>query len=282
MITKVEQHHSSRLTNINCSIDNIQLQIINVYAHSGSKLKAQREKLFSDELIYYMQNNIDNLLLLGDFNCILSEKDSSSHVPYLYSSSLHKICKDLKLCDAHNILNKGLPQYTYIKKGYGSRIDKIYVNSLKNHISKFETISVAFSDHNAVKLNVELVNVNRINKYCYWKLNVSILENEDIDDLFRLSWDSLKKCKYKFSSVLEWWDYSKSQIAILFKRIGKELNSQKYGLLNYLEEQLKYFNHIHQTNPANGFTEITNIKARINNIKSTTYEGVRIRARIDW
>ena len=67
----------------------------------------------------------------------------------MYAPSLSNmiICKDLKLYDVHNICNKGLPQYTYIKNGYGSRLDKFYVNKLKNNLSRFETVPVYFSDH---------------------------------------------------------------------------------------------------------------------------------------
>ena len=57
---------------------------------------------------------------------------------------MKRICKDLRLYEVQDICNKGLPQYTYIKNGYGSCLDKFYVNKLKNNLNRFETMPVYF------------------------------------------------------------------------------------------------------------------------------------------
>ena len=166
-VSRVELHASSRIMIIKCELNNVLFDVINVYAHSGSNFKNERETLFNDELIYYLQNNVDNKILMGDFNSIISPKDSTSNASYLISESLKNLCNNLKLYDVHNIYNKGLVQYTYIKQGYGSRIDRIYVNKLRNHILYFDTIPVEFSDHHAVLLKIGIANVNLIQRQCY-------------------------------------------------------------------------------------------------------------------
>ena len=78
-VLRVELHASSRIMIIKCELNNVLFDVINVYAHSGSNFKNERETLFSDELIYYLQNNLDNTILMGDFNSIISPKDSTSN-----------------------------------------------------------------------------------------------------------------------------------------------------------------------------------------------------------
>ena len=154
-------HPSSRIMCMSIKINNLVFKILNVYGHSGPRLKTDRENLFSQEVPFYLQGNLDNVIFGGDFNCILSEKDVSNYHPYIMSNNLKLLCNDLKLYDIHNICNKHVPQYTYIKDGYGSRIDKIYVNKLKNNISNFCTVPVSHSDHHAVIFNSTITKVNR-------------------------------------------------------------------------------------------------------------------------
>ena len=280
-IVRVELHASSRIMHMKCELNNVYFDIINVYAHSGSNFKKERETLFSEEMLYYLQNNLDNTLLVGDFNCIISPKDSTSNASYLNSDNLKNICNNLNLYDAHNIYNKGLVQYTYIKRGYGSRIDRIYVNKLKNNILQFDTIPVEFSDHHAVLVKVDIANVYEIQRQSYWKLNASLLDDLNVYELFQNSWNVIKDAKNGFNNVLEWWDFAKTEVATLFQKVGKQLKAQKFGLLSCLEEKMKYYNYKHQSNPDKGYPEIIDIKAKLNKIKSESYEGLRIRARIE-
>ena len=192
-VVRAELHASSRIMHMKCELNNVFFDIVNVYAHSGSNFKNEREALFSEEMLYYLQNNIDNTLLMGDFNCIISPKDSTSNASYLNSENLKNICNNLNFYDAHNIYNKGLVQYTYIKRGYGSRLDRIYVNKLKNKILQFDTIPVEFSDHHAVFVKVGIASVNEIQRQCYWKLNTSLLDELDVEKLFKNAWIVIKK-----------------------------------------------------------------------------------------
>ena len=193
---------------------------------------------------------------------------------------MKRICKDLKLYDVHDIYNKGLPQYTYIKNGYGSRLDKFYVNKLKNNLNRFETIPVYFSDHHAVLFDINLANV--IKYYpCYWKFNASILDDKGVYELFKNSWNVYQNKKSNYPDILEWWENTKTDISQLFMKIGKLKGSERYGLLNFLEDQLKQLNYLHQADPNKAYDEMQSIKARINFIKEKSYEGIKIRARIN-
>ena len=278
-VLNVQLHPSSRIICMSIKINDLIFKIINIYGHSGPSLKTDRENLFLQELPFYLQGNLDNIIVGGDFNCITSEKDVSKYHSYIMSSSLKTICNDLKLYDIHNICNKGIPQYTFIKDGYGSRIDKIYVNKLKNSISNFSTVPVSHSDHHAVLFNLTITNINKY-KFTYWKFNASITEDKDVYELLNNSWTIFQSKQTHYLDILEWWDKIKIDTAKLFIKVGKLKNAQKYGLLNMLENELKNLNYEHQINPTKGYNEIQTVKAKINAIKDSFYEGVKIRARI--
>ena len=111
-IINVQYHHSSRIIHMTIKIDEFYFKILNIYGHSGPNLMKEREELFSEEMLYYLQGNLDNVIVGGDFNSITSGDDASHVYSYLMSNNMKRICKDLKLYDVHDFCNKGLPQYT--------------------------------------------------------------------------------------------------------------------------------------------------------------------------
>ena len=278
-IVHVQLHPSSRIMCLSIKINDYSFKILNVYGHSGPKFKTERDKLFVEELPFYLQGNLDNTILGGDFNCITHEKDVSKLRPYLMSNNLKAICNDLKLYDIHNLCNKGLTQYTFIKDGYGSRIDKFYVNKLKSNVSNFSTVPVSLSDHHAVIFNLTITNIIRY-KFSYWKFNASVTEDNEVYELLKNSWTIFQSKKRFGHNILEWWDTIKIDTARLFIKVGKMKNAQKYGLLNLLENELKNLSYSHNIDPNKGYNDIQLIKAKINVLKDSFYEGFKIRARI--
>ena len=222
-VIKVDYHDSSRIINIRINIKDNIYQLLNVYGHSGSNLKTERELLFSHELLFYLQNNLENVILGGDLNCIIRDIDAYNTYSYLKSESLKKIVSDLKLVDVHNVNGVQIPQYTFIKQGYGSRIDRFYVNKLKHHILDFETIPVSFTDHHAVLFKLNIPIVQKIARKSYWKFNNSFVDDKEIYALFKKSWEVYKRAKPQYSNPLVWWENTKLEIADLFKKKRKTL-----------------------------------------------------------
>ena len=52
------------------------IHLLNIYAHSNNV--KEREELFNYDLIYYLRNSLDNTILGGDWNCVLSQRDTES------------------------------------------------------------------------------------------------------------------------------------------------------------------------------------------------------------
>ena len=53
------------------------ITLLNVYAPSGTAKKAEREVFFTTDPLYLLRNVPENLLLGGDFNCVLDATDAT-------------------------------------------------------------------------------------------------------------------------------------------------------------------------------------------------------------
>ena len=218
-------------------------------------------------------------ILGGDFNCVLSERDTEANKANI-SKALLNLIRNLHLKDMWFAKNK-LPVYTYIRNNFGSRIDRLYANDLFNNVKSINTINVNFSDHSCVTCEIENDNLPKTGKY-YWKLNTALLELEDINDLFKVEWDRIKSSKGNYDNINLWWDkYAKREIKTFFIKIGKREIQNKYGLLKYLEFCLnKLYNDLNLTGKIN-YSEVKILKNRIDSIKTDILNGVRIRSRVD-
>ena len=79
-----------------CKYSNSTIQLVNIYAPSGSNKKAIREELFQNELLYFLRNNTKNLVIGGDWNSITSKRDCSNQETDLVSPALTQLKNNLK------------------------------------------------------------------------------------------------------------------------------------------------------------------------------------------
>ncbi|KAL9698866.1 hypothetical protein quinque_002307 [Culex quinquefasciatus] len=76
--------------------------LCNVYAPSGTALRAERERFFNGTLAYHLRHNTDHIVLAGDFNCVLRPCDSTSSNPSVVhnaESRLDRVYVSAGLCD---------------------------------------------------------------------------------------------------------------------------------------------------------------------------------------
>ena len=276
-IINYEYSANSRIISMKVNIYNQILHFVNVYAPSGSN-SYERDNLFQNDLLFYLRNNLCNTILGGDWNCVLSLRDTESKSAQV-SKALTNTIRSIQFKDAWFLKNKNI-EYTYIRNNFGSRLDRIYVKEIGNYITDIKVIHLSFSDHSGVIMNLDLPNIPKIGKY-YWKLNVSLLDRKDIKDKFKIEWDKMKTVINNYDSINIWWDmYAKKQIRDFFTNVGKEESQMRYGLLQFLECKLnKLYDNLNKTGVVD-YDEVQSIKNRINMIKTKILEGVKIRNRI--
>ena len=279
-IIQVEKSSDARIVSVKISVNNKQMHILNIYAPSGSKYHQEREDFFKTQILYYLRNNLSNTILCGDFNCIINIKDKTKRGTCPISKNLKTTINNLKLEDIWNVCNNNI-EFTYFRENYGSRIDRIYAGELKKQISSIYVKPVTISDHSCVMTEIDMDYNISLGKF-YWKLNIKLLDLENIEDDFVFFWNNLLKLKYKYENINEWWEYcAKVKIKCFFQKKGREESNMKYGLIKYLEWKLhKLYKILHDTGTLD-LKETKILKDKINNIKDDILEGVRVRARIN-
>ena len=272
-----EKSADSRILSIKLKIYNQFLHIVNVYAHSGSR-GTERDDLFNNELLYYLRNSLRDTYVDGDWNCILSKRDTNSDNAVI-SKSLLNVVRSLNLKDIWSLKNRHV-EYTYVRQDFGSRIDRAYVKDLSKYVSNVKTINVNFSDHSCLISEFKFPEFPQRGKY-YWKLNVSLVYDQEVKDRFKVEWNRWCSNKYKFNDINEWWDiYVKREIKSFFIREGKRINDKKYGLIQYLEYSLnRKYNQLNISGTLQ-YSEVKLLKDRIDDLKNEILEGVKIRSRI--
>ena len=71
-----EKSGDSRIISVKIKLYNNILQFTNVYAPSGSSLTVN-DDFFQKDLLYYSRGDIGNIILGGDYNCVIAKRDSS-------------------------------------------------------------------------------------------------------------------------------------------------------------------------------------------------------------
>ena len=277
-VKNYEMSANSRIISALLEVNNKPLHLINIYAPSGSK-NSDRDNFFNNDLTYYLRNNLDNTIIGGDFNCITESRDSSSSSTHVCKALSENFKKGLNMKDAWFICNRNV-EYTYIRQDYGSRLDRFYTKNLSNNVKSVIVKHISFSDHSCVQMEVKLSDI-KIGKF-YWKLNVSLLNETDIEDDFNLEWNRLKNLIDRYSGLNEWWERcAKKGIKEFFIKQGRIINQGRYGLLKYLEYSLNRLYNKNNIENKIDYKKVKQLKDRISGIQNDILEGVKIRSRIE-
>ena len=277
-INSYEMSADSRIISAFLEVYNKPLHLINIYAPSGSN-NSERDHFFSEDLIFYLRNNIDNTVIGGDFNCITSSRDSTSENTHI-CKALKDTFNSINMKDAWFTHNRDI-EYTYFRDNYGSRLDRFYVKKLSNDVKDIKVKHINFSDHSCIQMDVSLSNVHKSGKY-YWKMNITLLDNARIKELFSKEWMRLKIFLSRYKDINEWWELcAKKGIKSFFIKQGRIENQKKFGLLKYLECSLNRLLNKNSIENRIDFERVKCLKSRITDIKNDILEGVKVRSRIE-
>ena len=152
MCSVLEGVDAGRLLVANVLIHNLPWRIIVVYAYNEV---AQRENLFSQVRIH--ADTRFNVILLGDFNCVLHVRDRlpTRKIEDRSTDILKAIIRDCDLLDSSTTDNT--LKYTHFQGSSHARLDRIYVSgSVSKTVNNYKVIPVFFSDHCMVMVNIGL------------------------------------------------------------------------------------------------------------------------------
>jgi endonuclease/exonuclease/phosphatase family metal-dependent hydrolase len=122
-----------------------------MYAPSGSR-GSKKGSLYNTDLPYLLPSYHTDIILTGDFNCVLSHADATGQRNY--SRALDKLVTGLGL---HEIgeQTSARPSFAHYTPRGASRLDRIYINhTLQPKNQGVAAVVAAFTDHLALVLRM--------------------------------------------------------------------------------------------------------------------------------
>ena len=276
-VSKIYLHPSSRITKIALNLQGYSIDLFCVYAHSGNNVCREREEFFEKELLPLIRNKSDKVIVGGDWNSIISDRDCSNLRKSYLSKNLKNIVQSVGLKDIHNLTNR-IPEYTFMRQNYASRLDRFYAAKYAAGVRYTKTVPVSFSDHSSFYFDLWFDNIFVMGN-SYWKLNCSVLNESGVKDDFKQLWERLKREKTKYENILLWWDFVKGEIKLFYINVCKFKKYLKYNLLNGLENRLRNLNEKAHVTGIPDMKQIDDVKEKIEKIRDEFAEGIKIRSR---
>ncbi|KAJ4444045.1 hypothetical protein ANN_05834 [Periplaneta americana] len=217
-IQQSEIHPSGRLTTVLMGDNTL---LINLYLHSGSNRRQEREDFISRDVPYYLSQRYEKLIIGGDFNCVLHCKDQTG--TYNPSLALDRLTNDLHLTDVWEKLRGNDVQFTFHQGNSSSRIDRFYINrTMQTFLRRIEVHPVPFSDHDCVLMVLSRIhNAPQIGR-SYWKLNSKLICDEEVMNEFSSWWEmlSVRAERSKHTELRKWMYIYKPAIRSFFRNQG--------------------------------------------------------------
>lgn len=261
---------------ISCKILNT--TVVNIYAPSGNTAREERAKFFKSDLMFLLKANPAEVLIGGDFNCVIHKKDQRPN--FNYSRELEALVNNMKWKDVWEIKYPTLVKYTYISSRSQSRIDRMYVTkNLENKIGGIEVIPTTFSDHLAVKCSIRLQRQSTYWGRPLWKLNVSMLTEEALAREVEEVWRASHRMRRNYRSTIEWWTLcAKKKLRSTLISYGRERARWSRYTIEFHYSCLREL--VDQPISEDVLMNIRKIKAQIISIKRQQLEGLKLKSRV--
>ena len=134
-----------------------------------------------------MKREIDsNTIIVQDFNAPHTPMDRSSKQKInKETQGLNNTIDQIDLIDIYRIFHRKVAEYTFFSNAHGtfSRVDHIL--GYKSRLGKFkkiEIVSSIFSDHNAMRLEINYRKKNTVKNTNIWRQNSALLSNQEITE----------------------------------------------------------------------------------------------------
>ena len=257
--------------------------LLNVYAPSGSEKRHERAEFFGQDIFRALRLNPNALWVIGgDFNCVLKAMDVEGGMGFKQKFS-HELKDLVRSCDLVDVFRQEFPrqeEFSFFRAGKApSRLDRFYVSrKLASELVAGSCHVASLSDHCGIKFGVkmlvDLMSLPKTQRKTYWKLNTSILNDEEFLPHFASFWRRISVSQNSFSDVAEWWDkLAKPEIRDFC--IGFSVNRKfkrdhtKRFLLSYLKLALVKKN----------WGEVARVKEELDTMLKADAMGVVVRSR---
>lgn len=250
----VRRSLDSRIISLRCN----DTTFINVYAPPGSQNRGTREHFFNCILPHYLQNATGFVVLGGDLNSVVNQKDATginSHSPMF-----RKLMQAGDLRDSWEILHRERVEFSFIRADSASRIDRILVSSnISSHVRTAHFTSTPFSDHKAYVVRMVLPALGTSPGRGIWRFYADLLDDARVVEELGIKWRYWTGLRRNYPSWIAWWmNFLKPKLISFLKwktaqknRIFYDTTEMYYAMLNNAystyhgnRNQLRTINHL--------------------------------------
>ncbi len=286
-IDSVNKDNVGRRLLLNMTVNNEKFSILNLYAPSDNP--ENRISFFKRASTWAKQfvHNDNQTIIVGDFNCVLSSQDRTSGQTDRSTPHFHNFIKYFEVRDIWRSLYPDIPGFTFINPGntsQKSRLDYILLSPvLANIVKNMEIKHAPVPDHKCIIVRIS--GLNRIRGPSYWKLNTSVLD----DDNYRKGIEKVYRSTYaEYSNVL-----SKQTLCDFIKNRAKEFSiwycsnkaKQIKDKAQDLEEKIDMIDSnicINPNDAENLKVERNILKCKLDDIYEAKARGAFIRSKVKW
>ena len=186
--------------------------LINIYAPSGSNNKQARRDFFGQEIFRLIRSSSSYPIIGGDFNCVLSAQDTQQNFGDKKCPALSDLVNGFNYSDAFRLIKPNTQEFTFHRPNCShSRLDRFYVpQHLVPHV-KNVSHHASLGDHHYAVAELDLPGFEHLppapeREQLYWKLNTSILHDEDFLENFDIMYKKLQSKIGDFTDIGDWWD----------------------------------------------------------------------------
>ena len=281
-------YKTDRILLCSCNISSNTFYFCNIYAPNEVNLKIQFFKDLKNHLTNLIKDiSLQNLLLLGDFNCVLNNNldiVAGNFHSQEAVKTFNSVIDETELCDIWRLKNKNKKDYTWSRNNplTARRLDYILSSKfLLPLIVDCHIISIGHSDHRLVMCKMEFHKFIR-GKGTY-KMNTSLFENKTFQKSIRNLIKTNEKELEELEPVLKW-EVIKLQVKEQTQNFGKyntfrnkEETRDLRARLNNLENEL--------ANNVDDLTlqkEVEKIKTELELKNIEQAKAAKIRAKVQW
>uniref|UniRef100_A0A8C0Q7V5 RNA-directed DNA polymerase n=1 Tax=Canis lupus familiaris TaxID=9615 RepID=A0A8C0Q7V5_CANLF len=250
------------------SIQQEDLTILNIYAPNVGAAK------YINQLLTKVKKYLDNnTLILGDFNLALSILDrSSKHNISKETRALNDTLDQMDFTDIYRTLHPNSTEYTFFSSAHGtfSRIDHILGHkSGLNRYQKIEIVPCIFSDHNALKL--ELNHNKKFGRTSNtWRLRTILLKDERVNQEIKEELKTFMETNENEDTTIQnLWDAAKAVLRGKYIAIQASIQKLERTQIQKLTLHIKELEKKQQIDPTpKRRRELIKIRAQLNEIET--------------
>ena len=200
-----------------------------------------------------MKGEIDsNTIIVGDFNTPLTPMDRSSKQTINKETQvLNDTLDEMDLIDILRTFHPNAEEYTFFSSAHGtfSMIDHILCH--KSNLSKFkktEIISSIFSDHNAMRLDINCKE-KTVRNTNTWRLNKMFLNNQQVTEEIKREIKKFLETNDNEKTTQNLWNAAKAVLRGKFIAIQSYFKKQEKHRIDNLTLHLKELEKEEQETP---------------------------------